>query len=118
MIRIGESLTRSSFSSPPQGGDSDDDVEGFTGSDGTPPSGGSLPAPAEGVSTYGEEDLVPEPHRVRNGSVGPVQCVLEERQQEQFDVQRVFICHVHVAHTAVAEPNMQGMNEVWQYCTL
>lgn len=47
-----------------EGGDSDDDVEGFTGSDGTPPSGGSLPAPAEGVSTYGEDDLVPEPHRV------------------------------------------------------
>lgn len=47
-----------------QGGDSDDDGEGFTGSDGTPPSGSSLPVPAEGVSTYGEEDLVPEPHRV------------------------------------------------------
>lgn len=70
MIGMGESLTWCSFSSPPQGGDSDDDAEGFTGSDGTPPSGGSLPAPAEGVSTYGEEDLVPEPHRVRN----PVQC--------------------------------------------
>uniref|UniRef100_A0A7N6ALQ7 Condensin complex subunit 2 n=1 Tax=Anabas testudineus TaxID=64144 RepID=A0A7N6ALQ7_ANATE len=50
-----------------QGGDSDDDVEGFGGSDDTQPSGDSLPPPSqdlEGVSTYGEDDLVPEPHRV------------------------------------------------------
>ncbi|KAM6930764.1 condensin complex subunit 2 isoform 1-T1 [Xenentodon cancila] len=50
-----------------QGGDSDDDVEGFTGSDDTQPSGDGVPPPSqdlEGVSTYGEEDLVPEPHRV------------------------------------------------------
>ncbi|XP_068167420.1 condensin complex subunit 2 [Antennarius striatus] len=50
-----------------QGGDSDDDVEGFAGSDDTQPSGDSLPPPSqdlEGVSTYGEDDLVPEPHRV------------------------------------------------------
>lgn len=73
-------LSMELFSSPPQGGDSDDDVEGFTGSDGTPPSGGSLPAPAEGVSTYGEEDLVPEPHRVRNRNVRQVQYVLEESE--------------------------------------
>ncbi|XP_034727591.1 condensin complex subunit 2 [Etheostoma cragini] len=51
-----------------QGGDSDDDdVEGFAGSDDTQPSGDSIPPPTqdlEGISTYGEEDLVPEPHRV------------------------------------------------------
>uniref|UniRef100_A0A3P8NU97 Condensin complex subunit 2 n=1 Tax=Astatotilapia calliptera TaxID=8154 RepID=A0A3P8NU97_ASTCA len=50
-----------------QGGDSDDDVEGFAGSDDTQPSSDSMPLPSqdlEGVSTYGEEDLVPEPHRV------------------------------------------------------
>ncbi|KAF1388859.1 hypothetical protein PFLUV_G00067100 [Perca fluviatilis] len=50
-----------------QGGDSDDDVEGFAGSDDTQPSGDSIPPPSqdlEGISTYGEEDLVPEPHRV------------------------------------------------------
>ncbi|XP_047236460.1 condensin complex subunit 2 isoform X1 [Girardinichthys multiradiatus] len=44
-----------------QGGDSDEDVEGFAGS------GDSMPPPSqdlEEVSTYGEEDLVPEPHRV------------------------------------------------------
>ncbi|KAM7392158.1 hypothetical protein PAMP_022791 [Pampus punctatissimus] len=50
-----------------QGGDSDDDVEGFAGSDDTHPSGDSIPLPSqdqESISTYGEEDLVPEPHRV------------------------------------------------------
>ncbi|XP_018525238.1 condensin complex subunit 2 [Lates calcarifer] len=50
-----------------QGGDSDDDGEGFVGSDDTEPSGDSIPPPSqdlEGISTYGEEDLVPEPHRV------------------------------------------------------
>ncbi|XP_056889851.1 condensin complex subunit 2 [Takifugu flavidus] len=50
-----------------QGGDSDDDVEGFAGSDDTQPSGDSIPPPSqdlEGISTYGEGDLVPEPHRV------------------------------------------------------
>ncbi|XP_043968361.1 condensin complex subunit 2 isoform X1 [Gambusia affinis] len=50
-----------------QGGDSDDDVEGFAGSDDTQPSGDGLSQPSqdlEGVSTYGEEDLVPEPHKV------------------------------------------------------
>ncbi|KAG7489612.1 condensin complex subunit 2 [Solea senegalensis] len=50
-----------------QGGDSDDDVEGFAGSDDTQPSADSLPSHSqdlEGVSTYGEDDLVPEPHRV------------------------------------------------------
>ncbi|XP_029295874.1 condensin complex subunit 2 [Cottoperca gobio] len=50
-----------------QGGDSDDDVEGFAGSDDTQPSGDSLPPPSqdlEDISTYGEQDLVPEPHRV------------------------------------------------------
>ncbi|XP_029019911.1 condensin complex subunit 2 [Betta splendens] len=51
-----------------QGGDSDDDdAEGFASSDDTQPSGDGLPAPSqdlEGVSTYGEDDLVPEPHRV------------------------------------------------------
>ena len=54
---------------PLQGGDSDDDVEGFAGSDDTQPSGDGIPPPSqdlEGVSTYGEEDLVPEPHRVSN----------------------------------------------------
>lgn len=53
---------------PDQGGDSDDDdVEGFAGSDDTQPSGDSIPPPSqdlEGISTYGEGDLVPEPHRV------------------------------------------------------
>ncbi|XP_051806642.1 condensin complex subunit 2 isoform X2 [Acanthochromis polyacanthus] len=51
-----------------QGGDSDDDdVEGFTSSDDTQPSGDCIPLPSqdlESISTYGEEDLVPEPHRV------------------------------------------------------
>ncbi|XP_071774757.1 condensin complex subunit 2 [Centroberyx gerrardi] len=50
-----------------QGGDSDDDVEGFAGSDDTQPSVDSIPASSqdpEGISTYGEDDLVPEPHRV------------------------------------------------------
>uniref|UniRef100_A0A7N8YMI4 Condensin complex subunit 2 n=1 Tax=Mastacembelus armatus TaxID=205130 RepID=A0A7N8YMI4_9TELE len=50
-----------------QGGDSEDDVEGFAGSDDTQPSGDSIPTPSQdllGISTYGEEDLVPEPHRV------------------------------------------------------
>lgn len=54
---------------PLQGGDSDDDVEGFAGSDDTQPSGDGIPPlspDGEGISTYGEEDLVPEPHRVRN----------------------------------------------------
>lgn len=52
---------------PVQVGDSDDDVEGFAGSDDTQPSGDSMPPPShdlEGISTYGEGDLVPEPHRV------------------------------------------------------
>lgn len=52
---------------PVQGGDSDDDVEAFPGSDDTQPSGDSVAPPSqdlEGVSTYGEDDLVPEPHRV------------------------------------------------------
>ncbi|XP_029915048.1 condensin complex subunit 2 [Myripristis murdjan] len=50
-----------------QGGDSDDDVEGFAGSDDTQPSVDNLPLSLqdpEGISTYGEDDLVPEPHRV------------------------------------------------------
>uniref|UniRef100_A0A671WP04 Condensin complex subunit 2 n=1 Tax=Sparus aurata TaxID=8175 RepID=A0A671WP04_SPAAU len=53
--------------SSPSGGDSDDDAEGFAGSDDTQPSGDSIPPPSqdlEGISTYGEDDLVPEPHRV------------------------------------------------------
>lgn len=56
---------------PFQGGDSDDDVEGFAGSDDTQPSSDSIPPLSqelEGVSTYGEEDLVPEPHRVSNAA--------------------------------------------------
>lgn len=54
---------------PLQGGDSDDDVEGFASSDDTQPSVDSIPPPTqdlEGISTYGGEDLVPEPHRVSN----------------------------------------------------
>uniref|UniRef100_A0A3Q3JMW2 Condensin complex subunit 2 n=1 Tax=Monopterus albus TaxID=43700 RepID=A0A3Q3JMW2_MONAL len=50
-----------------QGGDSDEDVELFAGSDDTQPSGDSIPAPSQDlqdISTYGEQDLVPEPHRV------------------------------------------------------
>uniref|UniRef100_A0A8C5HXL6 Condensin complex subunit 2 n=1 Tax=Gouania willdenowi TaxID=441366 RepID=A0A8C5HXL6_GOUWI len=50
-----------------QGGDSDDDAEGFTGSDDSQPLVESIQPPSqdlENVSTYGEEDLVPEPHRV------------------------------------------------------
>ncbi|KAL6114732.1 ncaph [Pungitius sinensis] len=50
-----------------QGGDSDDEGEGFAGSDDTQPSGDSIPLPSqdqEGLATYGEDDLVPEPHRV------------------------------------------------------
>lgn len=41
-------------------------MEGFPGSD-DPPPGQSFPPPSldpEDVSTYGEEELVPEPHRV------------------------------------------------------
>ncbi|KAJ0019618.1 hypothetical protein NQD34_007187 [Periophthalmus magnuspinnatus] len=50
-----------------QGGDSDDDAKGFTGSDDTQPSVDDLPPPSQdlgNVSTYGEDDLVPEPYRV------------------------------------------------------
>ncbi|XP_068576875.1 condensin complex subunit 2 [Cebidichthys violaceus] len=50
-----------------QGGDSDDDGEGFAGSDDTQPSGDGVPPSSqdqEGLSTYGEDDLVPQPHRV------------------------------------------------------
>ncbi|KAM8885357.1 condensin complex subunit 2 isoform 1-T2 [Spinachia spinachia] len=50
-----------------EGGDSDDEGEGFAGSDDTQPSGDSIPLPSqdeEGIATYGEDDLVPEPHRV------------------------------------------------------
>ncbi|XP_061622699.1 condensin complex subunit 2 [Phyllopteryx taeniolatus] len=48
-----------------QAADSDDDVEVFPYSDDTQPSGKNFPPPSqEGVSTYGDEDLVPEPHRV------------------------------------------------------
>lgn len=49
------------------GGDSDDDAELFTGSDDTQPSVDSFPPPSQdlcNVTTYGEDDLVPEPHRV------------------------------------------------------
>lgn len=51
-----------------QGGDSDDEAEGFTGSDDAPPSGeggSGLSQDPEGVSVYREDDLVPEPHRVK-----------------------------------------------------
>ncbi|XP_020491992.1 condensin complex subunit 2 [Labrus bergylta] len=50
-----------------QGRDSDDDVEGFPSADDTQPSSDGIPPPSqdlEGISTYGEDDLVPEPHRV------------------------------------------------------
>ncbi|KAK7933158.1 hypothetical protein WMY93_004054 [Mugilogobius chulae] len=50
-----------------QGGDSDDDDPGFAGSDDTQPSTDSFPPPSQdlgSVSTYGEDDLVPEPFRV------------------------------------------------------
>uniref|UniRef100_A0A4W5NWD0 Condensin complex subunit 2 n=1 Tax=Hucho hucho TaxID=62062 RepID=A0A4W5NWD0_9TELE len=51
-----------------QGGDSDDDGEGFSGGAGdTQPSADSNLATSQDhndVSTYGEDDLVPEPHRV------------------------------------------------------
>ncbi|KAI4795576.1 hypothetical protein KUCAC02_029800 [Chaenocephalus aceratus] len=44
-----------------EGGDSDDDAEGFADD----PSAESLPPPSlEDITTYGEQDLVPEPHRV------------------------------------------------------
>ncbi|KAK1893242.1 Condensin complex subunit 2 [Dissostichus eleginoides] len=44
-----------------QGGDSDDDAEGFADD----PSAESLPPHSlEDITTYGEQDLVPEPHRV------------------------------------------------------
>jgi len=49
---------------PLQGGDSDDDAEGFADD----PSAESLPPPSlEDITTYGEQDLVPEPHRVSAG---------------------------------------------------
>lgn len=51
---------------PLQGGDSDDDAEGFAGSDDTQPSAELPSQDLEAVSTYGEDDLVPEPHRVSN----------------------------------------------------
>ncbi|XP_041757305.1 condensin complex subunit 2 isoform X2 [Coregonus clupeaformis] len=51
-----------------QGGESDDDGEGFIGgTDDTQPSVDGNPASSQDhddVSTYGEDDLVPEPHRV------------------------------------------------------
>nr|XP_015829455.2 condensin complex subunit 2 [Nothobranchius furzeri]XP_015829456.2 condensin complex subunit 2 [Nothobranchius furzeri]XP_054587190.1 condensin complex subunit 2 [Nothobranchius furzeri] len=51
-----------------QDGDSDDDdVNAFAASGDAPPPGEGIPSPSEdpaGVSTYREEDLVPEPHRV------------------------------------------------------
>lgn len=43
--------------------DSDDEVEGFAGSDDSQPMTDRLDA--DGVSTYGEDCLVPEPHKVR-----------------------------------------------------
>ncbi|XP_077417715.1 condensin complex subunit 2 isoform X2 [Vanacampus margaritifer] len=49
----------------PAAGDSNDDMEGFPDSEDTQPSGESFPPPSlEGISTYGDQDLVPEPHRV------------------------------------------------------
>lgn len=50
-----------------QGGDSDDEGEGFPGSDDTQPPIDSMPMSSQdpdGLSTYGEDNLVPEPHRV------------------------------------------------------
>ncbi|KAM4616023.1 condensin complex subunit 2 [Polymixia lowei] len=50
-----------------QGGDSDDDAEGFGGSDDTQALVDNIPLSSQdpgGISTYGEHDLVPEPHRV------------------------------------------------------
>ncbi|KAK0139939.1 Condensin complex subunit 2 [Merluccius polli] len=50
-----------------QGGDSDDDGEGFGESGDTQPSGDEVTPSSqdpEGFSIYGENDLVPEPHRV------------------------------------------------------
>ncbi|XP_077378416.1 condensin complex subunit 2 [Festucalex cinctus] len=47
-----------------QAADSDDDMEGFPDSEDTQPSGQSFPPPSLGISTYGDQDLVPEPHRV------------------------------------------------------
>ncbi|XP_037115526.1 condensin complex subunit 2 [Syngnathus acus] len=48
-----------------QAADSDDEMEGFPDSDDTQPSGENFPPLSqEGVSTYGDGDLVPEPHRV------------------------------------------------------
>ncbi|KAL7839262.1 hypothetical protein SRHO_G00259200 [Serrasalmus rhombeus] len=50
-----------------QAGDSDDDAEGFAGSEDSQPDGDRLNPSTfdpEGVSTYGEDCLVPEPHKV------------------------------------------------------
>ncbi|XP_008333901.1 condensin complex subunit 2 [Cynoglossus semilaevis] len=50
-----------------QGADSFEDAEGFAGSDDALLSGDDRPSSSqalEDVSTYGEDDLVPEPHRV------------------------------------------------------
>ncbi|KAK5871723.1 hypothetical protein PBY51_004585 [Eleginops maclovinus] len=47
-----------------QGGDSDDDAEGFAGSEDQPSADSLAPTSLEDISTYGEQDLVPEPHRV------------------------------------------------------
>uniref|UniRef100_G3PK55 Condensin complex subunit 2 n=1 Tax=Gasterosteus aculeatus aculeatus TaxID=481459 RepID=G3PK55_GASAC len=60
-----------------QGGDSDDEGEGFAGSDDTQPSGDSIPLPSqdqEGLATYGEDDLVPEPHREDDAVEKPEVC--------------------------------------------
>ncbi|KAG7247706.1 hypothetical protein CRUP_017225, partial [Coryphaenoides rupestris] len=49
-----------------QGGDSDDDGEGFGLSDDAQPSvdeAGPSSQDPDGFSTYGENDMVPEPHR-------------------------------------------------------
>ncbi|XP_022522586.2 condensin complex subunit 2 [Astyanax mexicanus] len=48
-----------------QAGDSDDEAEGFAGTDDSPPIEDRLNAfDPDGVSTYGEDCLVPEPHKV------------------------------------------------------
>lgn len=47
-----------------QGGDSDDDAEVFASTDGTDDTPPALSEDVASVSTYGEDNLVPEPHRV------------------------------------------------------
>lgn len=64
-----------------QAEDREDDVEGFAGSDDTQPAVDSFHASSRElgrISTYGEDELVPEPHRVSVFIHGCLRCVTIE----------------------------------------